>query len=65
MTEGERNQSMTEDFDAMEAGEATNDEWWDAVLPSIHWCEDELRHLGFDSNYNELYEIVESDNEAC
>ena len=62
MTAEERNQRLSEVFDAMEAGEATTNDWWDAVFPTLEWCEYELKQLGFHGNYDELYEIVESAN---
>ena len=62
MTAEERNQRLSETFDAVEAGEATTTDWWDAVFPTLEWCEYELKQLGFHSNYDELYEIVESAN---
>lgn len=62
MTAKERDQRLSEVFDAMEAREATIDDWWDAVFPTLEWCEYELKQLGFHGNYDELYEIVESAN---
>ena len=62
MTAEERDQRLSEVFDATETGEATTDDWWDAVFPTLEWCEHELKQLGFHSNYDELYEIVESAN---
>ena len=47
MTAAERDQRISEVFDAMEAGEATTDDWWDAIFPSLQWCEYELKQLGF------------------
>ena len=35
MTAEERNQRLSEVFDAMEAGEATTDDWWDATYTSV------------------------------
>ena len=34
MTAEERNQRLSEVFDAMEAGEATIDDWRDAIFPT-------------------------------
>ena len=62
MTAEERNQRLSQVFDAMEAGEATTDDWWDTVFPTVEWCEYELKQLGFRGNYDELYEIVEAAN---
>ena len=62
MTAEERNQRLSETFDAMEAGEATINDWWDAVFPTLEWCECELKQLSFHGNYDALYEIVESAN---
>lgn len=62
MTAEERNQRLSEVFDAMEAVKATIDDWWDAVFPTLEWCEYELKQLGFHGNYDELHEIVESAN---
>ena len=62
MTAEERNQCLSEVFDAMEAGEATIDDGWDAVFPTSQWCEYELKQLGFHGNYDALYQIVESAN---
>ena len=64
MTAEERDQRLSEAFDAMEAGEATIDDWWDAVFPSLEWCEYELKQLGFHGNYDELYGIMKSANVA-
>ena len=44
----------------LETGEATTDDWWDAVFSSLEWCEYELKQLDFYSDYDDLYEIVES-----
>ena len=62
MTAEERNQRLSETFDAMEAGEATTDDWWDAIFPTLEWCEYELKQLSFHGNYDALHEIVESAN---
>ena len=62
MTSEERDQRLSETFDAMEAGEATIDDWWDAVFPALEWCTYALKQLGFHSKYDELYGIVESAN---
>ena len=62
MTAEERDQRLSEAFNAIEAGEATIDDWWDTVFPTLEWCEYELQQLGFHGNYDELYEIVESAN---
>ena len=62
MTTEERNQRLSEVFDAMEAGEATIDDWWDTVFPTLKWCEYELKQLGFHGNYDDLHEIVEPAN---
>ena len=58
----ERNQRLSEVFDAMEVGEATIDDWWDTVFPTLESCTHELEQLGFHGNYDALYEIVESAN---
>ena len=62
MIAAERNQRLSETFDAMEAGEATIDNWWDAVFPTLEWCAYELEQLGLHGNYDALYGIVESAN---
>ena len=62
MTTEKRNQRLSEVFDAMEVGEATIDDWWDTVFPTLEWCEHELEQLGFHGNYDALYEIVEPAN---
>ena len=51
---------ISEVFDAMENDEATQDDWWDAVLPNLEWCEYELKKLGFHRDYDALYEIAEA-----
>ena len=62
MNAEQRDQRISEVFDAMEAGEATMDDYWDAVFPTLEWCEYELKQLGFHSNYDQLYEIVQAAN---
>ena len=62
MTAEERNQRLSEVFDVIEAGAASTDDWWNAVFPTLEWCEYELKKLGFHGNYDELYELVESAN---
>ena len=62
MTSEERAQRLSEVFDAMEVGEATTDDRWDVVFPTLEWCEHELKQLGFHGKYDALYEIVESAN---
>ena len=54
MTAEERNQRLSETFDAMETGEATTDDWWDAVFPTLEWCEYELKQLGFQGEHSAL-----------
>ena len=53
---------LSEAFDAMEKDEATNDDWWNAILPKLEWCQYELKKLGFHRDYNDLYKIVEEAN---
>ena len=43
MTAEERTQRLSEVFDAMEAGEATIDDWWATVFPTLEWCEYERK----------------------
>ena len=62
MTEAARDKHLSEVFDAMEAGEATQDDFWDAIFPSLHWCEYELKQLGFHSDYDKLHKIIEDAN---
>ena len=63
MTEAERDQRISEVFDAMEAGQATQDDLWDAIFPTLDWCEYVLRQLGFHSDYDTLHEILEDAND--
>lgn len=54
---------LSEIFDAMEADEATQDDFWDAIFPSLDWCEYELKQLGFHSDYDKLHKIIEDAND--
>ena len=63
MTAEERKQRLSEVFDAMEADEATIDDWWDAVFPTLEWCAYELKQLGFHSDYDALHELLEEAND--
>ena len=63
MTEAEREQRISEVFDAMEAGQATQDDFWAAIFPSLQWCENVLKELGFHSDYDRLLEIIEDAND--
>ena len=58
MNKEQRDQQISEVSDAMETGDATTDDWWDAIFSSLEWCEYELKQLGFHSNYDELYEML-------
>ena len=58
MDNEQRDQQIAEVFEAMEAGQATTDDWWDAIFPSLDWCEHDLKQLGFASDYDALYEIL-------
>ena len=62
MTEKQRDKRLSEVFDAMEEGEATHDDFWDAAFPTVEWCEVTLKQLGFHRDYDELYEIVQLAN---
>lgn len=62
MNKEQRDQLISEVCGAMEEGKATTDDLWDAIFPTLEWCEHELKQLGFHSNYDELYEIVETAN---
>ena len=64
MTTEERDQRISEVFDAMEAGEATQDDLWDAIFPNLEWCEHEIKRLGFHSDYEELHTILENANDT-
>ena len=58
MDNEQRDKQIAEVFEAMEAGQATTDDWWDAIFPSLDWCEHDLKQLGFASDYDALYEIL-------
>ena len=62
MNEEQREKRLSEVFDAWEIGEATNDDFWDAVFPTVEWCEHELKQIEFHSDYDKLYEIVQQAN---
>ena len=62
MTAEERDQRISEVLDEMETGAASVDDFWDAVFPSLGWCDYELKQLGFHGDYGELYKIVETAN---
>ena len=63
MTEADREQRISEVFDAMEADEATQDDFWAAIFPTLDWCEHVLKTLGFHSDYDTLHEILEDAND--
>ena len=63
MTPEQREQRISEVFDAMEAGEATQDDLWDAIFPTLQWCEYELKQLGFHSDYADIHKIIEDAND--
>ena len=63
MTEADREQRISEVFDAMEADEATQEDLWDAIFPNLEWCEHVLRQLGFHCDHDTLLEIIEDAND--
>ena len=63
MTEAARDKHISEVFDAMEAGQATQEDFWAAIFPSLQWCEYELKKLGFYSDYDRILEIIEDAND--
>ena len=63
MTEADRERRISEVFDAMEAGEATQEDFWAAIFPTLEWCEYVLRQLGFHCDYDRLLEIIEDAND--
>ena len=62
MTAEQREQRISEVFDLI-AGEATQDDLWDAIFPNLEWSEHVLRELGFDSDYDALHEDIEDAND--
>ncbi len=57
MNKEQRDQLISEVCDAMEEGKATTDDLWDAIFPTLAWCEHELKQLGFHGNYDELCQV--------
>ena len=63
MTAEQREQRISEVFDLMEAGQATQDDLWDAIFPNLEWCQHGLSQLGFHSDYDKLHKIIEDAND--